>query len=247
MQTLSGRELEQWTAEQLNEQNPDIPTILITSPYITRMMGELVGKQVIELGCGNGRWLRLFQRLGATCVGVDTPQQIRAARAQSRGTAIRYYKADITQTLRTKGTADIVFMDKVLSGISNQEQLDRVVGNARTLLDEGQGRLIVNDTHPFSLIDRPAGMREPSEYSYFDNALPVHQAGFHRSFTALGEILTDHGFRVTRLEEPHPGYEALAKYSGSDIPNILRYHNTYPTTLLIEATPKIKPPGVLES
>jgi len=50
-------------------------------PIVLQLCGDVAGKLVIDVGCGEGRFSRMLAERGATCVGIDpTPGLVAAAR-----------------------------------------------------------------------------------------------------------------------------------------------------------------------
>ncbi len=47
----------------------------LRSPIMSLLPGDMKGKRVLDVGCGNGYWCGQFLSMGATVVGVDASEQ----------------------------------------------------------------------------------------------------------------------------------------------------------------------------
>ena len=66
-------------------------------PALLRVLGPLTGRQVLDVGCGNGSLARQLARLGAQVTGVDAsaPIIVRAQQREAREKlGIAYHVAD---------------------------------------------------------------------------------------------------------------------------------------------------------
>lgn len=59
----------------------DLPISQVQQPEAIRLLGEVSGKSVLDVGCGEGKFLRTLAKLGAKCIGYDASlAQITAAK-----------------------------------------------------------------------------------------------------------------------------------------------------------------------
>ena len=78
---------------------PDLP-----SEEELRLLGELRGRRVLELGCGSGEVSVQLAKAGATCIGIDfSPRQLANARALAQ-------REDVRLELREADVAELVFL-----------------------------------------------------------------------------------------------------------------------------------------
>jgi 2-polyprenyl-3-methyl-5-hydroxy-6-metoxy-1,4-benzoquinol methylase len=65
------------------------PGRLFPKEYACRLLGDLEGRTVLDLGCGEGENSVLLARLGATVTGIDiSPKAIEAARERARANGV---------------------------------------------------------------------------------------------------------------------------------------------------------------
>ena len=63
---------------------------LMLDPLMLHLCGDVAGKRVIDVGCGEGRFSRMLAARGAACEGIDpTPGLLAAARDQGSMSPVR--------------------------------------------------------------------------------------------------------------------------------------------------------------
>lgn len=103
------------------------------------------GTEVLDLGCGIGRWSRRLARRGARVVGVDlAPSMIDEARRRTAREALEIdYRAGDLRTLDLGRTFDLVLAVTVLQHILDDEAFARAAANvARHLAPHGRAVLL---------------------------------------------------------------------------------------------------------
>ncbi len=135
------------------------------------------GKQVIQLGCNNGRETLSLRNLGAArCVGVDAAEEFLAhgrQLAEAAGAAgdVEFVRADIYRLpAELDASFDIVLSTiGVIGWLPDIEAYFRIV---RSLLKAG-GLLVMEEMHPVLLMYEPDsdGGDSTVEHSYFDQKI----------------------------------------------------------------------------
>ncbi len=70
----------------------------LVEPHTLNFLGNLEGKKVLDLACGNGQMSRLMTRLGASVTAIDGSQEmVNLAQQRSKDMSIAYHVADITK------------------------------------------------------------------------------------------------------------------------------------------------------
>lgn len=116
-----------------------------------QLVGDVDGKRLLDLGCGDGYELLEWARLGADVTGVDnSPRQIAAAEraAQQLGIRCQLVVADLLELPNEliQGEFDIVFSSWVTSWIGD---LDRWFQSANLAL-RSDGVFVLSGGHPMS-------------------------------------------------------------------------------------------------
>ena len=118
---------------------------LWSNGFLNHFYRALGGCDVVDLGCGTGRWLEVLKRAGArSLVGVDLSREMLNLAEAKLGGAARLLCADYADAALASDSADIVFCNFVLSYIDDAEQFFRLV---RRILRPG-GLLYLSDVHP---------------------------------------------------------------------------------------------------
>jgi ubiquinone/menaquinone biosynthesis C-methylase UbiE len=201
---------------------PDIPT-----EAELRLLGDLKGKRVLELGCGGAQCSIAFAKQGATAIGIDVSSaQLAYARQLCEA-------EDVRVELRQGDMADLAFLradsiDLVFSSGAFEyvEDLNRVFRQVHRVLKVG-APLVFSLSHP-------AYPSEPGR-SYFDRS-PVREKrgetelpAFHHSFSELYMGLNRSSYRVDMILEPEPIPGAPRSYMWEDAMEYL------PRTLIVRA------------
>ncbi|HEX4863684.1 MAG TPA: class I SAM-dependent methyltransferase [Acidimicrobiales bacterium] len=186
---------------------PDLPT-----EADLRLLGDLKGKRVLELGCGAAQCSIAFAKHGATAIGVDfSSEQLALARELAE-------REEVRVELRHGDMADLAFLradsiDLVFSAFAfgYVEDLNRVFRQVHRVLKVG-APLVFSLPHPAThLIDdgsTDAGLS--IRRSYFDRR-PIESSwggirttGYHHTFADLYMGLARSSYRVDLVLEPEP-------------------------------------------
>lgn len=177
----------------------------LDDPVLTELVGDVAGRDVLSLACGQGQDARLLTRLGATVTGVDVSEEmLRYARRHEADDRrrIAYVHGD-AQDLTT-------FADQSFDGVVCHMALMDIPGLAPTVASVARvlrqgGWFVFSIVHPCYgahvetvmdyLLDHRYRKRVPPDW------LPTH--AYHRPLgTYIGE-LTRVGFRIERVIESH--------------------------------------------
>ena len=153
---------------------PDTAKAILTGkrflyPENLDLAGDVRGKRLLDMGCGDGAEMLEWARAGADVTGVDNSSvQLAAAQrnAEKLDVECTLVQADLLRLPEDllRGEFDIVFSAWVTAWIGD---LERWFGSAYRALKPG-GRFLLNGGHPLSGFFQ--GMEEGETYrdSYFD-------------------------------------------------------------------------------
>ncbi len=158
----------------LSNIRPDSAAVILAGrrflyPENLELVGDVRGKRLLDMGCGDGAEMLEWARAGAIVTGVDNSAvQLEAARRNTDklGVECRLMQADLLRLPEDllQGEFDIVFTAWVSTWIGD------LVGwftNARRALKPG-GRFLLNGGHPVSQYVQALERGDPLRDSYFD-------------------------------------------------------------------------------
>lgn len=225
---------------------PDIP-----SETELRLLGDLKGKRVLELGCGGAQCSIAFARQGASAIGVDSSaEQISYARrlCEQEGVKVELRYGDLADLAFLRGDSiDLVFSAYAFGFV---EDLGRVFRQVHRVLKVG-APLVFSLTHPTYDIFAE-GVRESEgdagteggstgedagvvRRSYFDRDPVEYRRGgvlfteYHHTLSDLYMGLVRSNYRVDVMLEPEPLASGPRSHAWSDIMRLV------PRTLIIRA------------
>jgi cytosine/adenosine deaminase-related metal-dependent hydrolase/ubiquinone/menaquinone biosynthesis C-methylase UbiE len=121
------------------------PMLSLEQRILGHLLPSVAGLDVVDLGCGTGRWLsRLKDKKARSLFGVDfSPEMLRVAHLKL-GSAADIDCSDCQNASLTNSSADLILCNFVLSYIEDAAKLLKV---ARQTLRAG-GSLFITDIHP---------------------------------------------------------------------------------------------------
>jgi SAM-dependent methyltransferase len=181
-----------------------------------RVLGDVHGKDILELGCGAAQWSIALSGLGARPVGLDlSDRQLMHARDAISATDARVplVHASGEHVPFADGSFDIVFCDH---GATSFARPERTVAEAARLLRPG-GRFAFNMSTPlrdacWNEADEAVGTRLAVDYFAFG---PTEADGFTEYQLPYGEwirLLRANGLVVEDLVELRPDADANTTY-----------------------------------
>ncbi|SRR6266851_4772112 len=202
-----------------------------------KLLGDLRGKRVLELGCGGGQCSIAFAKQGATAIGIDfSVEQLAFARRLVDREGVRV-------ELRHGDLADLAFLradsiDAVFSAYAfgYVEDLGRVFRQVHRVLKVGTPLVfsvphpaydMIDDDHPDEpmLVRRSYFDKSPIDYEW--NGIPF--TDYHHSISELYRGLVRSSYRVDAILEPEP------RPGGPRSPDWRETFRYVPRTLVIRA------------
>jgi len=233
----------------------------MNNPAFFNLVGNVRGKQILDLACGEGSNARILARKGAKVVGVDFSKKmielaIQTEKEEKLG--IRYYVSDASNLKEFQSECfDMVTCFMALMDVEDYEEAIREV--ARVM--KKSGRFIFSITHPcfewgitttkgqhigdwkykegtkrkalHFEVKRYFGIVECVNLWDMDRLVkPFKTTSFHRTLTDYFRALCNSGLLVQRLVEPKPTRRGTSKHPQ------LRKHRKIPQSIIIEAVKK---------
>ncbi len=207
------------------EKNDDSYHAKVVFPNILRMLGDVTGKKVLDMACGQGIFADQLRDKGAFVTGVDIGKELialaetRNESVKSKGThKITYHVTSADDLYMLKdGIFDVVVC---ILALQNIENLEKTVKEAsRVLTQSGSFFLVLN--HPSFRNPKQTywGYNEADDTQYrrIDEYMSESRVkidmtpgslkdkkftvSFHRPLQVYVKALAKSGFSITRLEE----------------------------------------------
>ena len=186
---------------------------LYERPESLRLMGDVAGLKVLDVGCGSGAHAAALMAHGAIVTGIDRSSGMLALARERLGSGVELFEADLTAPLCF---ADCRF-DRVLAALVLHyiEDWRLPLSEFRRVLVPG-GKLVISTHHPFcdhllaggndyfgtfQLDDRWEKGGEVMEMRYWRR--PLH---------AMTAALSAAGFTIDTITEPLPLPEARGRF-----------------------------------
>jgi SAM-dependent methyltransferase len=183
-----------------------------------RLLGEVRGKRVLDLGCGSGQASIALARKGAHAIALDaSARQLERARARAEVEEVRveWHRSDLADLAFLRADSiDVAFSSHALGEV---EDLDRVFRQVHRVLRLGSP-FVFSYEHPIALC---TGRDVAAEGTLALGSLEVRRSYFERAPLTVerdGESITLYtrtigdvfaaagraGFRIDVLLEPQP-------------------------------------------
>lgn len=193
----------------------------VVYPNLLRILGDLKGKHVLDLACGQGQFSRVMADNGAFVVGVDLGKElidIAQKKSKDYKFKIHFHNASANDLYMVKDKAeDIVVCILALQNIEKMQEAMREA--SRVLKDDGRFVFVLN--HPAFRIPKASAWKydehEGVQYRRIDEYLSESKikidmtpgsekdkkftVSFHRPLQAYVKALSKAGLAITRLEE----------------------------------------------
>ena len=193
-----------------------------------RLLGDVRGQRILELGCGGGQCAVAFARQGAQVAAIDlSDAQLAFARALAaqEQVAVAFVQGTVEDlSAFASESQDILFSAYAFQYVAD---MPRCLAECARVLRPG-GRLVFSLDHPFRDCFFDAEDDEMAVFpvrSYFDGAAMhwrwdgdanLAMTSHHHTIAQWVEMLTTAGFRLLRLLEPAPPEEMLDEIWPSD-------------------------------
>ncbi|MDR8523721.1 class I SAM-dependent methyltransferase [Shewanella fidelis] len=182
----------------------NIYNALLERPSTMALLGDLQGKDVIDMGCGSGeyaQWL-LEQSVGRlTC--IDISEEMIDLVKNKFGLNVHAYCQNLSQglPLEKDNSADVIVCPLVLHYIEN---LTPVFESVCRVLKPG-GYIVFSTHHPFADFECSESgnyfNRELVEEEWDTVGTPVKVQFYRRSLTEISEAVTNSGLLISKISE----------------------------------------------
>jgi SAM-dependent methyltransferase len=182
------------------------------------ILGDVAGKDVLELGCGAAQWSILLAGRGASCVGLDnSARQLEHARRLMAAAGVEFplVHASADEVPLSDSSFDVVFCDH---GAMTFADPYRTVPEVSRLL-RPDGLLAFSHSTPLAMCcfdDEAETMQRRLLRPYFGmhrfDELPDEPVEFNLPYGEWIRLFREHDFRVEALVEVRPPEGAETTY-----------------------------------
>jgi len=186
-------------------------------PVILKVIGNVKGKIVLDLGCGNGKYSIILAKRGANVIAIDkSKHQIEIAKKRNSHHKIKYSVVDGANLSEIKNESiDVIFMNFIIPDIEGKRKLIKIFSETMRVL-KPNGRLIFSTIHPLYLspdqdpYDRPTDFKKKNYfkegYIYKSRAITTKGKKIvfdetHFSLAFLSKVLKRSGFIIEQIFE----------------------------------------------
>lgn len=203
--------------------------VLLDAPAIESLLPDLLGKSVLDLGCGFGdNCYKYISRGAAFVVGIDSSENMIAeARQMNTDAKIEFYVMDMMKIDSLGKQFDVIVSSLAIHYVEDFNGLMRTIA---ACLRPG-GTLVFSQEHPIATApasgvaysydeNKKATYFHLQDYgrsglrvrSWFDTAQPVHS--YHRTMAEVMNGIIAAGLCIEEIVEPLPTPAAIEKNDG---------------------------------
>jgi len=196
------------------------------------LLPPLDGRDVVDLGCGTGRWLAAFKNSGArSLIGIDSSLEMLSVAKSKLSGAASLLLAGCTDAPLPGASADLLISSFVLSYLEEAASFFEAV---RKILRPG-GSLFLTDIHPetAAALNWRRGVRSGNEFREI--------CTFPRSIEALRSLAENASLHVALFLEPRFGEEERSIFVANGKDSYFREIAHLPAIYILQLTVPAEP------
>jgi len=181
------------TWAQVYDEQPN-PLLTLEQRFLLRMLPDVRGLDVLDAGCGTGRWLQLLAvQQPASLVGIDTSPQMLQRASEKLGNASTLRLGSCVALPAQNSTVDLVLASFVLSYLKSVALFARELHRAT----RPGATIFVTDMHP--------GTAASCDWkrSFKTNGMEEQLPAYDHSLQQIIDAFRASGFEVLTCIEPH--------------------------------------------
>jgi ubiquinone/menaquinone biosynthesis C-methylase UbiE len=179
-----------WASVYEQQQNP---LLSLEERYLSRLLPDTSQKDVIDVGCGTGRWLAHFSRVGVRSLcGIDSSTEMLEAAGAKHLANTCLVRAELPSIPIESNSMDLAIASFVLSYV---KELENCASDLARVLRAG-GDLFISDMHP----NTAATLGWSRSFSTSGRTYKL--AFEKRHIAEVIDIMVSQGFSLTACIEP---------------------------------------------
>jgi 2-polyprenyl-3-methyl-5-hydroxy-6-metoxy-1,4-benzoquinol methylase len=216
-------------------------------PVVMRMMDDIRGKSVLDIGCGGGDYAFKLHEAGASVLGIDpSVEMLRYARMEQerRGVyrGLHFESMDIIEFHRSMGLGHHRAYDRILFGhslnnIGDLHHVARIIGE----ISRSDSIMVVTIPHPISTA-KVGGSEEVKIEDYLTARTRQESwvldgetytiSEYHRPLSEYSRFFAEAGYDIAEIAEPVLGF-GIKLRNEYDVVD-LRRRQKLPSSMLIK-------------
>ncbi|MFH8086635.1 MAG: class I SAM-dependent methyltransferase [Candidatus Aenigmatarchaeota archaeon] len=169
------------------------PLILLEEKPLLKIIGNVSGKKVLDVGCGTGRIALKLLKKGAKVYGIDISEKmLEKAKNKTKKfkNKVEFKVASVYKIPYSKNSFDLVVCNLVTSHLKN---LNKAVAKIARVL-KPKGFLIISDLHPYVIVNGGVA-------NFFQNGKEYVIKNYYHSFEEYFNSLKKNGLRIVEVKE----------------------------------------------
>ncbi len=172
------------------------PLLKLEQRYLERLLPRVAGRDVLDAGCGSGRWLSYFATQAArTLCGIDSSSGMLSAASQKKIPGAKLIQSSCEITPFCKHSFDLILSSFVLSYVTELEAF----ADEMTRISRDDCDLFLSDMHP------DTQMRLGWKRSFHDGEDMISLDTATHRIQDVVSILTSRGWELRAAIEPEFG------------------------------------------
>ncbi|MFA5174306.1 MAG: methyltransferase domain-containing protein [Candidatus Pacearchaeota archaeon] len=202
-----------------------------------KIIGNVMGKNILDLGCGGGQASVIFAKKGAKVIGIDlSKKQVKFAKefAEKNDVKVDFMQGNFQKLSTIKSnTQDLVFSSWSFLYSPDIKILFKEV---HRVLKKG-GLFIFSQDHPFFHCFEHQTLKINQSYFKSGRVKGINFIAFRRTISEIFDALREAGFNIERIIEPQSSWKKPLQKKDKMVPTTINKYNVkmVPTTIIFKA------------
>lgn len=188
----------------------------VDTPQFISLLGDIKGKKILDIGCGDGTLCSRLQKVGAMVTGLDGSEQMISVAKKLHQDCDFVVSDLISDNFNLDSQFDMITSKMMLMNIKSIKKLS--LNMYKILVTNGF--FVIDIVHPsYPPISRLIKNKSRyEELDYHEEKLGSIEFGgkkfayYYRPLETYINEIQNSGFQLTKISEPHPSRDLTEKY-----------------------------------